>query len=220
MTIPMHLSSSVSIHARGARSVAFATACACLLLACTGGSGDADTAFGTRSGGSEASPSSGSTSGGACTEGAVACSDGTLTACEDGVTKTVSCEEQCQADGFEPGNTCWKDGTRCACGNTTDAACTAGVDATCTCLDGLDACQGANMLDMYTRCHRDKSSEEATLLACFAGHMSGGQVACNTAILACGDSAPSGECTADVDCGHCERCERSTGKCITRLACD
>ncbi len=29
----------------------------------------------------------------------------------------------------------------------------------------------------------------------------------------------SGGCTNDVDCGSCERCERSTGRCITRLNC-
>lgn len=33
-----------------------------------------------------------------------------------------------------------------------------------------------------------------------------------------GGSDPSG-CTNDVDCGSCERCERSTGKCIQRLNC-
>lgn len=213
MKIDLHLT-NIRVHTRAARSAALAFAFVLPVLACSGGSGDADTALATR--GADSDPRSGS----GCTEGAISCSEGTLTACEDGITKTVSCEEQCEADGFEPGNTCWKDGSRCACGNTTDAACTAGIDATCTCLDGIDACQGANMLDMYTRCHRNKSSEEATLLACFAGHMSGGQVPCNTAVLDCGDSAPSGSCTADADCGHCERCERSTGKCLTRLACD
>lgn len=29
----------------------------------------------------------------------------------------------------------------------------------------------------------------------------------------------SGGCTADADCGSCERCERSTGNCIARLSC-
>ncbi len=33
-----------------------------------------------------------------------------------------------------------------------------------------------------------------------------------------GDSKPGG-CEADSDCARCERCERSTGKCLTRLTC-
>jgi hypothetical protein len=33
-----------------------------------------------------------------------------------------------------------------------------------------------------------------------------------------GAPSPSG-CTADADCGSCEYCERSTGKCLTRLTC-
>ena len=37
------------------------------------------------------------------------------------------------------------------------------------------------------------------------GHLTGG-----------GDG---GGCTADADCGQCERCERSTGNCIARLSC-
>lgn len=35
-----------------------------------------------------------------------------------------------------------------------------------------------------------------------------------------GSGSNSGGCTADVDCGSCERCERSTGKCLTRLTCN
>lgn len=37
-----------------------------------------------------------------------------------------------------------------------------------------------------------------------------------------GKPAPAAEtdgCTADVDCGSCERCERTTGRCIARLTC-
>lgn len=162
-----------------------------------------------------------STGGGSCTDGAASCKDGALSACEGGVVKTAACPEQCAADGFQPNDECTNDGSRCWCGNTTDPACTDGINALCACLDGLPACQaGSAMLDTYTRCHRDPASETAALLKCFAGHMSGGQVACNTAIMKCGDTVPSTGCTADADCGHCERCERSTGKCLTRVACD
>jgi len=35
-----------------------------------------------------------------------------------------------------------------------------------------------------------------------------------------GDGGESDEgCTADSDCGSCERCERSTGNCLTKLSC-
>jgi hypothetical protein len=34
-----------------------------------------------------------------------------------------------------------------------------------------------------------------------------------------GGGGGSGGCTADADCGHCERCERSTGKCLTKAGC-
>lgn len=34
-----------------------------------------------------------------------------------------------------------------------------------------------------------------------------------------GGSSGGGGCTHDVDCGHCRRCERSTGNCLTRVAC-
>jgi hypothetical protein len=40
---------------------------------------------------------------------------------------------------------------------------------------------------------------------------------CSTAHFGGGPS--SGGCTADVDCGSCQRCERSTGSCIARLSC-
>lgn len=32
-------------------------------------------------------------------------------------------------------------------------------------------------------------------------------------------SSGGGGCTADVDCGSCERCERTTGNCVARLTC-
>jgi hypothetical protein len=33
-------------------------------------------------------------------------------------------------------------------------------------------------------------------------------------------SSKNGEgCTADADCGRCQRCERSTGNCVSRLSC-
>lgn len=34
-----------------------------------------------------------------------------------------------------------------------------------------------------------------------------------------GDGSGDGGCTHDSDCGSCERCERSTGNCLTRLVC-
>lgn len=34
-----------------------------------------------------------------------------------------------------------------------------------------------------------------------------------------GDGDGDGGCTADVDCGSCERCERSSGNCVSRLSC-
>jgi hypothetical protein len=191
--------------------LALVVAGALTLFACSSGDDDDKrTALATGTAPGTAAPG--------CTSGAVTCANGTLTACEDGTTKTVSCSEQCTADGFEPGTSC-RDGSRCACGKTTDPTCTAGIDATCSCLDSSPGCQGTAILDNYVRCHRDPSSETATLLACFARYKSGDQVACNSAILACGNSSPSNGCTADVDCGHCERCERSTGKCLSRLAC-
>jgi hypothetical protein len=171
-------------------------------------------------------PSASATDGGvvqeqaACSGSTVSCSDGSLSACEDGASKTISCEEQCKADGFQPGNACSKDGSRCACGDATDVECLDGVNALCTCLDGLPACQGTGILDIYRRCHRDPSSETAAIAKCFRGYKSGDNIACNTAIQRCGSSAPSSGCTANADCGHCERCELSTGKCLTRVACD
>jgi hypothetical protein len=41
----------------------------------------------------------------------------------------------------------------------------------------------------------------------------------DTACPGGGGSNPGG-CTADADCGHCERCERSTGNCLTKLTCN
>jgi hypothetical protein len=76
------------------------------------------------------------------------------------------------------------------------------------------------MIDMYERCHRDPSSETAAILKCFARYVSGDQVECNAGIMNCGSDGPSNACTADADCAHCERCERSTGKCLTRVACE
>jgi hypothetical protein len=35
-----------------------------------------------------------------------------------------------------------------------------------------------------------------------------------------GGPGPGEGCTADADCGSCERCERSTGNCVARLSCD
>lgn len=32
-------------------------------------------------------------------------------------------------------------------------------------------------------------------------------------------SSGSGGCTADVDCGSCQRCDRSSGQCVARLTC-
>jgi hypothetical protein len=34
-----------------------------------------------------------------------------------------------------------------------------------------------------------------------------------------GSSGGHGGCTADSDCGSCQRCEQSTGKCLTKLTC-
>jgi hypothetical protein len=181
---------------------------------CTGG-GDLTGAGYGGAGTSSSSPS--------CSGSSTTCSDGVLTACEDGVTKTAACEDQCTADGFLPwsgGGCAAKFPERCACGATTNKECERGINALCTCLDTSPACQGFAILENYIRCHRDPSGETATLANCFAKYMSGDEVACNTAILSCGDSAPSNGCTANVDCGHCERCELSTGKCLTRLACD
>lgn len=178
-------------------------------------------------GGNESSNASGlyggtSSSGGSCSGGTMSCSNGTLTACEDGVTKTARCEDQCTADGFSPASGCSpKFPNRCACGGTlTDAECEKGINAFCTCLDTSAGCQGTAILDNYIRCHRDPSSETATIVKCFGKYLVGGDVACNSAIKACGSSAPSNGCTADADCGHCERCERSTGKCLTKLSCN
>lgn len=41
---------------------------------------------------------------------------------------------------------------------------------------------------------------------------------CDTARLG-GPPDDDGGCTADSDCGNCERCERSSGRCISRLSC-
>lgn len=128
---------------------------------------------------------------------------GTLPTCEDGVTKTATCEDQC------------------ACGGgLTDPECEKGINAFCTCLDTAAGCQGTAILDNYARCHRDPSGETATILKCFGQRLVGDQIECNAAIQACGSSSPSSGCTADADCGRCERCERSTGECLTKLACN
>ncbi len=34
-----------------------------------------------------------------------------------------------------------------------------------------------------------------------------------------GGGSSGGGCTADVDCGECRRCERSTGRCLTKTTC-
>lgn len=34
-----------------------------------------------------------------------------------------------------------------------------------------------------------------------------------------GSSGGGSGCTADADCGHCERCERTTGSCLSRISC-
>ncbi|HEX4337677.1 MAG TPA: hypothetical protein VH062_17305 [Polyangiaceae bacterium] len=196
----------------------------------TGNGGAAGTAnggaAGTASGGAGAGASGGAGgaanggSGATCTDSSRSCNSGVLSGCEDGAMKTVSCDQQCVSDGFgTAGNQCGKDPTRCGCGKTTDSACTDGANALCACLDAAPACKGTAILDLYTRCHRDPGSEEATIMKCFAQYKSGDMVACNSAITACG-STTSSACTADADCGHCERCERSTGKCLTRIACD
>lgn len=42
---------------------------------------------------------------------------------------------------------------------------------------------------------------------------------CDTAGFGSGSGGGDDGCTADSDCGSCQRCERSSGRCIARLTC-